>query len=521
MAAVVVLLLAACANIAQLLLARGAARRKEIALRLSLGATRPRLVGQALTESLVVAAGGCAVGAVFAWCGRQYILHFLPAASGNPFDASPRVTILFAVGASLISAALFGVAPALRSTAIDPAAGLRGEGAIPRGRRGALRAGLVVAQVAFSVVLVALAALFGGSLGELRAAGGPLRNPNVITFEAAYAGASAATQTKRRFLSELEATPGVASVSSGSPAPYQTAMAGGRVRVPGSAKAAVVPAEVEIRRVAEGYFKTLETPVRYGREFNRGDAGAKWDDVAVVNQAFVRELLSGDPHPAGRTFAFDGGGASGKPTRIIGVVEDLPHQGLRQQAHPTLYLRTDLAYGAFTVVATSVPARVLLPEIRRRLAKAAVLVFNEPQTVESQIEESIFQDRILATLSGLFGVVALLLAAVGLYGVVAYKTAQRTGEIGIRMALGAGRGAVLWLVLRDALALVAIGLAIGLPAAAVAARAAGAIVFGIRPQDPRLYAVTTLALLAPAAAAAFLPARRAAAMDPMLALRNE
>jgi predicted permease len=521
MAAVVVLLLAACANIAQLLLARGAARRKEIALRLSLGATRCRLVGQALTESLVVAAGGSAVGAVLAWLGRQYILHFLPAASGNPFDASPHATIVFAAGASLISAALFGVAPALRSTAVDPAAGPRGEDAIPRGRRGALRAGLVVAQVAFSVVLVALAALFGGSLGELRAAGGPLRNPNVITFEAAYAGASAAMQTKRRFLSELEATPGVASVSSGSPAPYQTAAAGGRVRVPGSAKAAEVPAEVEIRRVADRYFETLGTPLRYGREFNRGDAGAKWDDIAVVNQAFVRELMSGDSHPASRTFDFDGGGASGKPMRIIGVVEDLPHQGLRQQAHPTVYLRTDLAYGVFTVVATSVPARVLLPEIRRRLAKASLLVFTEPRTVESQIEESIFQDRILASLSGFFGVVALLLAAVGLYGMVAYKTAQRTGEIGVRIALGAGRGAVVWLVLRDALALVAMGLAIGLPAAAVAARAAGSIVFGVRTGDPRLFAATALALLAVGAVAAFLPARRAAGMDPMQALRHE
>jgi ABC-type antimicrobial peptide transport system permease subunit len=176
----------------------------------------------------------------------------------------------------------------------------------------------------------------------------------------------------------------------------------------------------------------------------------------------------------------------------------------------------------YCILIASSHAEALLPELRREVASfASYGHVAEPQTLESQIDESIYQDRLLATVSGFFGALALLLAAVGLYGVVAYGAAQRSHEIGVRLALGAEPRGVLWMVLRGALWLVAMGLAIGLPAAFVAVRAAGAIVFGIRPQDPRLYAATTLALLAAAAAAAFLPACRAAAMDPMLALRNE
>jgi hypothetical protein len=278
---------------------------------------------------------------------------------------------------------------------------------------------------------------------------------------------------------------------------------------------------VAYSRVAERYFETLGVRIVYGREFNRGDAGAKWDDLAIVNREFVREFLPGERNPIGRVLDFASGRPEGgKTTPIIGVVDDLPHQGLRQQPEPTVYVRADLGSGS-GIVATKLPAGVLIPAIRCELDKAGALVIDEPRTIRSRIEESIFQDRVLASLSGLFAAVALLLAGVGLYGVVAYKTAQRTGEIGVRIALGAERAGVLWLVMRDALALVVLGLAVGLPVAFAGARAAGALVFGVKPGDPWLYAATALALLAAGMAAAFLPARRAAAMDPMSALRQE
>jgi len=521
MATVGLVLLAACANVAGLLSARGAARRREVALRFSLGATRARVVRQALTESALLAMLGCALGAAFAVWGRRFMLHFLPPDAGDPFGSPLDAAVLaFTAGVGALSAILAGLGPALRSTAVAPAAALRGDPANRGRRRHGLGSSLVIAQVAFSVVLTLAATLFGSSLAQLRAADPGFTNRKVIAITMWLSGqAGAAARTA--FLARLTTMPGVTSVSVAQTGPYVShflGSSGGEVRVPGSEKTARAPAPVENRPVSDGYFETLGSPLLQGREFSPADTAAKWDEAAIVNQAFLREFMPGETNPLGRSF-FQANSAH--PTRIVGVARDLAHRGLREKPVPVVYEPIERTKG-FCILIASSHAEALLPELRREVASfASYGQVAEPQTLESQIDESIYQDRLLATVSGFFGALALLLAAVGLYGVVAYGAAQRSHEIGVRLALGAERRSVQWLVLRDALALVAVGLAIGLPAAAVAARAAGAIVFGIRPQDPRLCAATTLALLAAAAAAAFLPARRAAAMDPMLALRNE
>ena len=514
MAAVVIVLLAACVNVAHLLLARGAARKREIAMRLSIGATRARLVRQALMEALALALAGSALGGLFALWGRRYILHFLPAALGDPFGAPDRAALAFAVGVSCFFIVLFALIPALRSTAIDPAIGLRGE-AGGRQRRGRPRTGLVVAQVVLSVLLVALAALFGRSLGQLHAAGARFGDHDVIAFRAMYPAAQ--PNAAQRFRDAVLALPGVASLSSGNLG-LGGGWSGSAVLVPGSARAETVPAEVDYRRATAGFFATLGARILYGREFNEGDAAAGEEEIGIVNREFVNEFMPGERNPIGRTFAFARPHA--KPTLIIGVVEDIPHMGLRERIPPTIYLRAG-GHGEYALIATRIPAEGVIPALRRELQRAGAILISEPQTVRSRIEDSIFQDRILASLSWFFGALTLLLAGVGLYGVVAYETVRRSGEIGVRVALGAERSSILWLILRDAPGAVLIGLAIGLPAALAAGRAVRSILFGIAPGDPAAFISTACILALTGAAAALLPARRARAVDPMRVLRHD
>jgi predicted permease len=529
MAAVGLVLLAACANLANLLLARGAARRWETALRLSLGATRARLVRQALTESLLLAALGGALGMVFALWGERAILGFLPLEASEPTSAAPDPVVLaFTAAISLLAALLFGLAPAWRSTAVDPAVGLRGGARLAAGGRPVLRRALVVAQVALSVVLVALAGLFGGVLAALRGVDVGFRNQNTIAFQLDFPstwGRAQRQETLDRFKDRIVRLPGVASVSSAFPGPFEMGTANASIRVPGSAATALESAEVATASIAPRYFETIGTRLLLGREFDRNDT-ADSRKVAVVDQAFVRTFFPGVSDPVGRALSFDDSKPEGgERTYIVGVVNDVRHDGLRAPAKPTVYspATQPVAMGGPTIlVRAEAPPGAVTPMLRRELAKlGTAAVLTEPQTIRQHIDESIFQERILATLSGFFGLLALLLAAIGLYGVVAYGTAQRAGEIGVRIALGAQKSGLLWMVLRDALSLISLGLLVGLPAAVAAARAVGYALEGAPPAAPTLFAATGAILLAVGTAAAFLPARRAASMHPMRALRSE
>jgi predicted permease len=532
MAAVGLVLLAACVNVANLMLARGAARQREIALRFSLGATRARLVRQALTESLLLAAAGSLLGMAFAYWGQQSILGFLPADSSDALAAAPNTTVLaFTLAVSAISVLLFGLAPALGSTAVDPAAGFRW-GARLSHRGAALRRALVVVQVAFSVVLVALAALFGHSLLVLRGVDLGFRNQDVYAFSFDFprtwsqrTGKGEMRQVRERLLAQMRLLPGVSSVSYGFPGPYQMGTSDATIRVPGSERTASQPANVDVHYIGPRFFETIGSLPLLGREFDRNDTAGS-AKVALVNQAFVREFLSGEAHPVGRALSFDDTKTEGgERTLIVGVVGDIRHHGLRTKAAATVYVpfvQKDPSWPPTILVRSQLPERALLAAVYGELSRlgpsAAVWA---PETLGRNIDDSIFRERLLATLAGFFGGLALLLAAVGLYGVVAYGTARRAGEIGVRIALGAPNGQVLWMVLRDALTLVSLGLAIGLPAALAAARAVSSLLFDIQPEDPLTFVTTAGVLAAIGLAAAWMPARRAAGMDPMQALRHE
>jgi predicted permease len=527
MAAVGLVLLAACANVANLLLARGAARQKEIALRLSLGATRARLVCQALTESVLLVTAGAALGICLAAQGQRLIVQFLPSQAGDPLASSiDQAVLLFTLAIAAAAAFLFGVGPALRSTAVDPAAALR---AGHMGNPGSphLRRALVVAQVAFSVVLVALAALFGHNLFHLRSVDLGFRNQSVIAFslDLPRKFQSDVRTPSRQLAAQLKTLAGVSSVSYGFPGPFLMGTSSASIRVAGSERTAAEPADVDTAHIAPRYFETIGTPLTAGREFDQKDMDSP-RKIAVVNEAFVREFLPGEKHPDARTLSFDDSKPDGgEPTYIVGVVRDIRHAGIQKPARPTVYTPVEQGRNAglpTMLLRTQAPPASLLPLLYRELNRIGPsIAFASIGTLRDQVDDSIFEQRMLAAIGGFFGTLALVLAAVGLYGVVAYGTARRTGEIGIRIALGAPRGQVLWMILRDSLGMVAAGLALGLPVALAAARAVDSVLFGIQPADPLTFASTAAILAAVGLSAAFLPALRAAGLEPSQVLRHE
>jgi predicted permease len=362
----------------------------------------------------------------------------------------------------------------------------------------------------------------------LRAVDVGFRNRNVLAFQLdcpAKWDHARRQQVLEGFLDRVSRLPGVASVSYGFTGPFEMGTASASIRVPGSAATAVDSAEVAISSVAPRYFATIGTRLVAGREFDANDTKTS-QSVAIVDESFVRRFFPGVSAPIGRALSFDDSKpGGGERTYIVGVVQDIRHEGLRQPSKPTVYspVTQPVAMGGpWVLVYSQAPPAAVAQALRREMAKLSrEVVLTEPETIARHIDDSIFQERILANLSGFFGLLALLLAAVGLYGVVAYGTAQRAREIGVRIALGARRSGVLWMVLRDALLLVSAGLAVGLPLAIVAARAVRAVLDGVPAAGLAMFASTGAVLLAVGTVAALAPARRAARMDPMTTLRQE
>ncbi len=531
MAAVGLVLLIACANVANLLLARGAARRREIALRLSLGATRRRIVCQWLIDSLLLALLGSILGLLFAVWGERYMLLFLPPRLGDSFTVAPDAVVLcFTACISIISAIVFGLAPALRATALDPAISLKGGGSQTSlgGARIGLRKVLVVAQVAFSVVLVVMAGLFAHSLAGLRSINPGFTYQNVMTFSLDYPRVwkdADKDRFRERLLARVAALPGVVSFSCGALPPYQGGMWNAGIRVPGSARTAREGVEIAVQGVAPSYFVTLGSRPLRGREFDESDMRAT-RKIALVNEAFVNEFFPGVTDPVGRMLSFDESKPEGgEPTYIVGLVRDILHKGLKTRAEPTVYVpfhQGQVGFDPTLLVRAQLPPDALLPMIRRELNHLDhEVALTEPRTIRQRVDDSIFADRMIATLSGFFGGLALLLAAVGIYGVMAYGVAQRTAELGLRIALGADPAKIRWMVLRDGILLIAAGIVIGLPLSVAAGRINSSLLYGIRPGDPPAFLLTVAVLLVIGMVSAFVPARRAASIEPVEALRHE
>ena len=528
MTVVGMVLLIACANIGNLLLARGSGRQREISLRVALGAGRIRLVRQFLTESLMLSALGGTSGLLVADWTVQFLLGVLStrgaAAIDTRFDGP---VLMFAVGATLFSAFLFGSVPAFRATRVDLNTALRGSSANCLGdRRGwNLRRGLVVFQVAVSLCLLVGAGLLLRSLANLQQQDLGFRAESVLIAEIDPQGGGIERgempMIEHTLLERIGALPDVSSVSlslygllSGS---QRTEIAS----VDGYESGRQEDMAVRVLFATPAYFKTVGATVSSGRTFDDRDrAGAPL--VAVVSESFARHFLGSRP-AIGSRFGLDGPESSSQ-IEIIGTVRDIKISDPRGEAPRLIYrpaAQVAEYLNSIEVRTIGDPIR-LVPELRRTIQEAApALPVVDLSPLSAQVDSSLRQERMLGELTALFGALALMLAAVGLHGVLAYGVAQRTGEIGIRLALGASRRQVLWMVMKQALGWIAAGVVVGLVAALALARLLRTTLFGVEPADPATILAAVAMLVIVAMASAYWPARRAARMNPLMALRFE
>ncbi|MGH9473185.1 MAG: ABC transporter permease [Terriglobales bacterium] len=512
------ILLLACANIAGLLLGRAHARRREFALRRALGGGRGRILRQLLTESLLLAAMGGALGLALAYLAS----HALAAAimASRPWlhwGAPLSLPVLgFALGVTVATGILFGLAPGLSASRLDLAGALKtGEGTTAR-RRGAVGGTLVVAQIALAVVILSGAGLLVRSLEDLRSVNPGFNTSHLLLFSvepdsAGFKGA-AALQLYGQLRERVGALPGVRSVSYSDCAMLAGCMEAGGAKIGTDPKAPV--RDADLLRIGPGYFSTLGMRLLAGRSFNARDFALKPSppEAAIVNQTFVRAYLHGEAL----------GQRLGDKQVIVGVVSDTHYWKLSRKIQPMLYRPATESYSATFAVRTGASPMALLPAVRRVVASLAPnMPVVQPTTQSASIGQLLFQQRILAELSACAGGLALLLAAIGLYGLLAEEVGQRTREIGIRMALGAQRRRVLRMVAGRGALMTAIGLALGAGGAWALTRYLRSLLFGVQPGDPATLAMVAVVLLAVALAACILPARRAARVDPLIALRQD
>ena len=524
-------LLVACANVANLLLARSTVRRREIAIRLAIGASRGRIVRQLLIESLLLAGMGAALGVVFARVGSEVLLRLV---SGGPqvirLDVGLNVQVLgFTLVVTVLTGLLFGLAPALHATAAGPGRALKGSERAVSGSRGRLARTLVAAQTALSVVLLIAAGLFVRTMRNLQAVDPGFRHGGVLMLDVNprqglhAAGDQSDSQVAAFFregLDTLSQMTGIAAVSVSN----FTQISGGfwsqPVLVNGQR---VSEEEPPFFAVAPGYFRTLQTPMAEGRDFTLRDDN-RASPVAIVNEEFVRRYLPGGAALGQRVSAADS--RYWQDMEIVGVVRNSVAYSLREPLRPCVFVPffqqapDRIAFGTFEIRAAgslAATASAVESVMRRKLPGVPV----KTRSFTAQVEESFRREILMAKLAGLFGALALGLGAVGLYGLLSYTVTQRTGEIGIRMALGARRGQVVRMVLGGGMGLVAVGLAVGLPSALWGSRLISSMLFGVGPTDASTIGASVAVVAATGLAAGFLPAHRASRVDPMAALRCE
>jgi predicted permease len=521
MTVVGLVLLIACANVANLLLARAGARRKEIAVRLALGAGRARLLRQFLTESMTLSIAGGLLGLLFAYWSAGALAGFL---TKSVLDVTPDAPVFaFTLAVSVLTGLLFGSAPALQATRPDLIPALKNETAVEAsGTRLSLGRFLVAGQVALSLLLLIAAGLFIRTLVNLRNLNLGFRTDRILLVSLNPGLSGYTTERTGRLYSELldrvNALPGVRSASIADSPLLGGAYIDG-LSVEGYPARQGENLNVSIKIVTPRFFETMGIRLHLGRDFSPLDrsGGPK---VAIVNESIVRDFFDG-ANPLGRHVGLGG------PTdmEIVGVIADTKYRGIRDPIPNTLYLPAgqgqtmspERTVHVSTLADPAAIAAAVRQEIRAldRNLPAKVTLFSH------LLDENLVRERLIATLSGFFGGLALLLASVGLYGVMAYNVQRRTREIGIRMSMGAGRPQVLWMIAREALGLIVAGVIVGLPAAFAASRLVSSMLFGLTAGDPATILGATALLAATGLLAAFLPAYRASRVDPMVALRYE
>ncbi|MGH9852425.1 MAG: ADOP family duplicated permease, partial [Blastocatellia bacterium] len=532
LAAVGLLLLLACANVATLLLARASTRQREIAIRLAVGAGRFRLVRQLVTESLVIGLLGGALGWVLAAYAGRFLLAFLPS-QAQPWQFAPNLRVLFfAVSVSLLTGLVFGLAPALLATRPDLNAALKGATAALAARRHLFSAhdGLTVAQVALSLLLLIGAALTARTLANLRAVDLGYQREHILLAsldldKSGYKRQQSAVFYER-LVARMRAQPGVEAAgwathgALGSVLPVGTRFMNSAVHAAGYEPKPDEDLTHYFNTVSTGYFDALRIALLRGRDFEARDAAGS-PKVVIISEATARYFF-GNEDPIGRRL---GRGQTG-PTdlEIIGVVRNTKYLDMREDNRRIVYQPLAQAPPARMTlfVRTAQDAAEAFAIVRReaRALDAAVPLFGL-QTMEARVNEALRQEQLLASVSSYLGVLGLLLTAVGVYGVISYAVGQRTREIGVRMALGAQAGDVFKLVIRRGLSLALVGIALGLAAAFALTRVLASLLYGLSATDPLAFAAGSLLIIVVALLACCLPARRAMKVDPLVALRHD
>jgi predicted permease len=530
MGIVAVVLLIACSNLANLLIARASGRQREVAIRLALGASRRRLIGQLLVESVVLATAGGVIGLGLAIFMDRALLGFLPQdLAVLSVSTSPDATVLvFALLVSLVTGLLFGLMPALQATRPHLASTLKEEGrGVVGGTSVILRKGLVIAQVALSLLLLIGAGLFVHSLKNLKELDPGFRTTNLVSF-AVDPTLTGKPQTwaldyYRRLSERLRSLPGASSSTLAVIPVLSDNEWDNGVTVDGYSAKVGESVDPHMQFCSPDYFQTFHVPILAGRDFRLED-DANAPKVGIVNQKFARKYFA-NVNPIGRHVGFGTDPGTKLDIEIVGVAGDTKYESMREEVPYELYVpytQQKFVVGMTAYVRVTADPAGLFLTLRKVVSELDPDVpLYQMRTLDEQVENSLITERLLATLSGGFGFLATLLAAMGLYGVMAFMVARRTREIGIRMALGASGVSVVWLVMREVMLLVGLGVAIGLPAALGLTRLVRAQLFGVDPSDVLTLCLATVGIGAVALLSGYLPARRASCIDPMRALHWE
>ena len=520
-------LLIACANIANMLLARGVSRAREVAVRMALGASRARIIVQLLTESSLLAGIGAAIGVALAWKTSAILLHMAaPGPVPVPIDLTPDLPVLaFTLLLTVLTALLFGIIPALRATRLELTPALKeGRGSAPLSARNTLGRGLIVGQIALSVLLLAAAGLFLRSLVKLTSTDTGFDGKNVLVFGLDESSANlpidaTLTQLQQRIEDRVQSIHGVQSASF-SMFTFNQGEWSNDLTVQGIPRTPENSHDVLYNVVGKNYFSTFGLPILEGRGFTAQDT-EKSPKVALINQTMARRFFP-NSSAIGHRFGFGDDITHSGDIEIIGVVKDAKYVSLRESPEMAAYfpyIQRIQYFSNFSVRYTGDP-RPIIAAVREAIPQVnSNVIISSVSTLSELVQHSIATQKLIAQLSAFFGALAVFLACIGIYGLLSYAVLRRTNEIGIRLALGAQTRTLRWMVLRESILLLAIGLALGLPIALASTGILRNLLYQLSPSDPWTFAASVLIVAAMTILAAWLPARRATKVDPMVALR--